>query len=393
MEKNIILAGVGGQGILSIAFVIDNAALDAGFEFKQAEVHGMAQRGGAVQSNLRYADHEIYSDLIPKGAADMVLSVEPLEVMRYWHFLRPDGWVVSSVTPYINIPDYPETAQVLDQLATFPNCILVDGGLIAKAAGNLRAQNMVAVGAASSKLDFTEEQLLEVRRSALQTQGREDRRGQPARLPIRTRRGSLLPRAGGCRDDDPVGPSAVSEDLAGDAMTPPSLRAGPRAWVATRAGSRRCWPPTKTSPATRFRRRPELTADATGPTIGTCLTTRRSHGTHRFSAHRAALSRRRLRWPQPALRARVLSAAAGDRRRGRAGLAAGPDRSEADPGGPRRDPRRPCRAQDRLARHHPQDRGDRCSDRRQDPDRCRERFRRHGAGDPEGLRRIPEPAG
>jgi indolepyruvate ferredoxin oxidoreductase beta subunit len=90
----------------------------------------------------------------------MVLSVEPLEVMRYWHFLRPDGWVVSSVTPYINIPDYPETDQLLDQLATFPNCILVDGGHIAKAAGNLRAQNMVAVGAASSRLDFSEGQLL-----------------------------------------------------------------------------------------------------------------------------------------------------------------------------------------------------------------------------------------
>jgi len=160
MEKNIILAGVGGQGILSIAFVIDNAALDAGFEFKQAEVHGMAQRGGAVQSNLRYADHEIHSDLIPKGAADMVLSVEPLEVMRYWHFLKPDGWVVSSVTPYVNIPDYPETDHVLKQLATFPNCILVDGGQIAKAAGNLRAQNMAAVGAASSQLDFTDDQLL-----------------------------------------------------------------------------------------------------------------------------------------------------------------------------------------------------------------------------------------
>jgi indolepyruvate ferredoxin oxidoreductase beta subunit len=160
MDKNIILSGVGGQGILSIAFVIDNAALDAGFEFKQAEVHGMAQRGGAVQSHLRYADHEIYSDLIPMGAADMVLSVEPLEVMRYWHFLKPEGWVVSSVTPYVNIPDYPETDEVLNQLATFPNCILVDGGLIAKAAGNLRAQNMVAVGAASSQLDFDEELLL-----------------------------------------------------------------------------------------------------------------------------------------------------------------------------------------------------------------------------------------
>jgi len=160
MDKNIILAGVGGQGILSIAYVIDNAALDAGFQFKQAEVHGMAQRGGAVQSHLRYADHAIYSDLIPKGAADMVLSVEPLEVMRYWHFLRPEGWVVSSMTPYVNIPDYPETDDLLDRLSTFPNCILVDGGQIAKAAGNLRAQNMVTVGAASSRLDFTEDQLL-----------------------------------------------------------------------------------------------------------------------------------------------------------------------------------------------------------------------------------------
>jgi indolepyruvate ferredoxin oxidoreductase beta subunit len=160
MDKNIILAGVGGQGILSIAYVIDNAALAAGFEFKQAEVHGMAQRGGAVQSHLRYADHEIYSDLIPQGAADMVLSVEPLEVMRYWHFLKPDGWVVTSVTPYVNIPDYPDADSLLSQLATFPNCILVDGGQIAKAAGNMRAQNMVAVGAASCRLDFTEDQLL-----------------------------------------------------------------------------------------------------------------------------------------------------------------------------------------------------------------------------------------
>lgn len=160
MDKNIILAGVGGQGILSIAYVIDNAALAAGFEFKQAEVHGMAQRGGAVQSHLRYADHEIHSDLIPKGAADMVLSVEPLEVMRYWHYLKPDGWVVTSVTPYVNIPDYPETDRLVSQLATFSNCILVDGGQIAKAAGNMRAQNMVAVGAASCRLDFTEDQLL-----------------------------------------------------------------------------------------------------------------------------------------------------------------------------------------------------------------------------------------
>ncbi len=160
MEKNIILAGVGGQGILSIAYVIDNAALDAGFHFKQAEVHGMAQRGGAVQSNLRYGDSEIYSDIVPTGRADLILSVEPLEVLRYWHYLRPEGWVVTSVTPYVNIPDYPEMDDLLAELAGFPNIVMVDTAQIARAAGNLRSQNMAAVGAASPLLDFTEDQLL-----------------------------------------------------------------------------------------------------------------------------------------------------------------------------------------------------------------------------------------
>jgi indolepyruvate ferredoxin oxidoreductase beta subunit len=160
MKKNIILAGVGGQGILSIAYVIDNAALDAGCQFKQAEVHGMAQRGGAVQSHLRYSDSEIHSDLVPAGCAQLILSVEPLEVMRYWHYLEPGGWVVTSVTPYVNIPDYPDTDQVLADLAGFDNLILVDTAQLARAAGNLRAQNMVALGAAAPLLDFTPEQLL-----------------------------------------------------------------------------------------------------------------------------------------------------------------------------------------------------------------------------------------
>jgi len=160
MEKNIILAGVGGQGILSIAYVLDNAALDAGYFFKQAEVHGMSQRGGAVQSNLRYADTPIRSDLIPVGDADMVLSVEPLEAMRYWHYLKPSGWVVSSITPLVNIPDYPEMESILGDLVGFENIILVDAARIARAAGNLRAQNMAVIGAASILLDFTPEQLL-----------------------------------------------------------------------------------------------------------------------------------------------------------------------------------------------------------------------------------------
>ena len=161
MQKNIILAGVGGQGILSIAYVIDNAALASGLHFKQAEVHGMAQRGGAVQSHLRYSDREVYSDIIPQGRADMIISVEPLEVMRYWHYLRPEGWVVASVTPYVNIPDYPENDALLGELAAFPRAVLVDSGQLARAAGNMRAQNMVVVGAAAPLLDLDQELLLE----------------------------------------------------------------------------------------------------------------------------------------------------------------------------------------------------------------------------------------
>jgi len=160
MEKNIIVAGVGGQGILSIAFVIDHAAMDAGFHFKQAEVHGMAQRGGAVQSNLRYGDSEIWSDIIPAGKVDMVLSVEPLEALRYRHYLRPEGWVVSSTTPFVNIPNYPEDEALLADLSAIENIVMVDTAHFARAAGNRRAQNMVMVGAASPMLDFEEDRLL-----------------------------------------------------------------------------------------------------------------------------------------------------------------------------------------------------------------------------------------
>jgi indolepyruvate ferredoxin oxidoreductase beta subunit len=160
MQKNIIIAGVGGQGILSIAFVIDHAAMDAGFNFKQAEVHGMAQRGGAVQSNLRYGDTEIWSDIIPTGKADMILAVEPLEALRYRQYLRPGGWVVASTTPFVNIPNYPESDTLLAELAQIENIVLVDTAHFARAAGNRRSQNMVTVGAASPLLDFADERML-----------------------------------------------------------------------------------------------------------------------------------------------------------------------------------------------------------------------------------------
>ncbi len=159
MKQDIVLAGVGGQGILSIAYVIDNAALAEGLFFKQAEVHGMAQRGGAVQSHMRLSDERIWSDLIPKGQADMVLSVEPLEALRYLDFLKPDGIVVTSSTPYRNIPDYPEIDKVLEAVRRVPRAIVVDSEKLAKEAGTVKAQNIVLLGAAAGSLILREESL------------------------------------------------------------------------------------------------------------------------------------------------------------------------------------------------------------------------------------------
>jgi indolepyruvate ferredoxin oxidoreductase beta subunit len=160
MKQDIILAGVGGQGILSIAYVIDHAALADGLFFKQAEVHGMAQRGGAVQSHMRLSDGTIWSDLIPKGGADMILSVEPLEALRYLDHLRPDGVVVTSSTPYRNIPDYPDIGKVLEAVRKAPRNVVVDSEKLAREAGTVKAQNVVLLGAAASFLILREESLV-----------------------------------------------------------------------------------------------------------------------------------------------------------------------------------------------------------------------------------------
>jgi indolepyruvate ferredoxin oxidoreductase beta subunit len=161
MKQDIILAGVGGQGILSIAFVLDIAALREGLQFKQAEVHGMAQRGGAVQSHLRLADDKIYSDLIPRGQADIILGVEPLETIRYLDYLHPQGIIVSSRNPYINIPDYPPLEKILATISQFPRVKLIDSLSLARQAGSLLTQNMVLLGAASPYLIIGEIHLKE----------------------------------------------------------------------------------------------------------------------------------------------------------------------------------------------------------------------------------------
>jgi indolepyruvate ferredoxin oxidoreductase beta subunit len=157
MKIDIILAGVGGQGILSIATVIGSAALQKGLYLKQAEVHGMSQRGGDVQSHLRISDRDIASDLIPYGKADLIVSVEPMESLRYLPMLSDDGWVITNTTPFINIDNYPAEDDLLAEINKIPRKIAIDADKIAKEIGSARSVNMVILGAASPfiNMDFS----------------------------------------------------------------------------------------------------------------------------------------------------------------------------------------------------------------------------------------------
>lgn len=152
MKFDMIVAGVGGQGILSISYVVDNAALEEGLRFKQSEVHGMAQRGGAVVSHLRISDSDIFSDLVPLGEADLLLSMEPLESLRYGKYLGPGGALVSSINPFVNIPNYPGEDEVLAKIQATADHTLVNSAELARAGGSAFAQNMVMLGAAAHLL-------------------------------------------------------------------------------------------------------------------------------------------------------------------------------------------------------------------------------------------------
>jgi len=159
MKKDIILAGVGGQGIVSIAAIIGYAALEQGWHLKQSEVHGMSQRGGDVMSNLRISEQEIASDLIPFGQADLIISVEPLESLRYLPYLSKEGWLITNTSPFDNIPNYPPMEKVLAEIMALPHHIALDAEQMAKEAGTVKVANMVILGAASPFLGITFERL------------------------------------------------------------------------------------------------------------------------------------------------------------------------------------------------------------------------------------------
>ena len=152
MKIDIKLSGVGGQGILSIATVIGEAATAAGLQLKQAEVHGMSQRGGDVQSDLRLSTDAICSDLIPLGQADLIISMEPMEALRYLPYLAPTGAVVTASRPFVNIPNYPEEAALLAELDALPHVVRLDIDAIAREKGLPKSANMILLGMAAPSL-------------------------------------------------------------------------------------------------------------------------------------------------------------------------------------------------------------------------------------------------
>jgi indolepyruvate ferredoxin oxidoreductase beta subunit len=172
MKKDLILCGVGGQGILSIATIIGEAATKAGLHLKQAEVHGMSQRGGDVQSNLRLSTDEIYSDLISKGGADVIISMEPMESLRYLPYLGKDGWIVTSSKPFVNIPNYPDEVSLQSELKALPRVSQLDIDAIAKEVANPKAANMVLLGMAAPYIEIVSvEQLREAIRTVFARKG------------------------------------------------------------------------------------------------------------------------------------------------------------------------------------------------------------------------------
>ena len=173
MKTDIILSGVGGQGILSIAAVIGEAALKEGLYMKQAEVHGMCQRGGDVQSNLRLSDKPIASDLIPMGHADLIISLEPMEALRYLPYLNERGWLVTNAQPFINIPNYPEEGKIKAELDKLPHKVVLDVEAIAKEVGSPRTANIVMLGAATPFLGIEYEKIADGIRSIFARKGDE----------------------------------------------------------------------------------------------------------------------------------------------------------------------------------------------------------------------------
>jgi indolepyruvate ferredoxin oxidoreductase beta subunit len=173
VRRNVILAGVGGQGLLSVAAVIGEAVRHLGMAIKQSEVHGMAQRGGGVMSHIRYGEDPIHSDLIPLGSAHLILALEPMEALRYLPYLSADGAVVSHSQPFVNIPEYPDPQSLLAEIRRIPKHTLIDAVGLARGIGTPRAANMVILGAGSPHLGIEADALVQGIHEVFRSKGRD----------------------------------------------------------------------------------------------------------------------------------------------------------------------------------------------------------------------------
>lgn len=149
--KSILFVGVGGQGTILASKILVEGLLDAGYDVKMSEVHGMAQRGGSVSTQVRFGD-KVHSPLIEKGKADVIMSFEKSEAARWMEYLKKDGYIIANdyeiypVTVLIGQEEYPE--KVNERLkAAVPNTIMIDAAGIAEKLGNIKAQNVVLLGA------------------------------------------------------------------------------------------------------------------------------------------------------------------------------------------------------------------------------------------------------
>jgi len=158
---NVLLVGVGGQGILLASEILSEAAMLAGYDVKKSEIHGMSQRGGSVVSHVRYGK-QVFSPIVPEGEGDILFGFELMETCRSLPLLKPGGTVVANdlkISPPAVLMGqelYPDG--LVERIkARFPDFLLLDGQQMAGSAGNVRAANTVLLGAVSRKLDIAEQ--------------------------------------------------------------------------------------------------------------------------------------------------------------------------------------------------------------------------------------------
>ena len=160
--QGIIVAGVGGQGTITLAQLILGAAWRSKYHCLQSEVHGMSQRGGAVNAHIVFDSQPVTSPTIEEGSADLLIGMEPLETLRYVHMVKKEGNIISSLSPIVNMGNYPEESTVIDAVKKVDDIHLVDTDACSKELKNRHAGNVILLGMASKFLPMEQELWLSI---------------------------------------------------------------------------------------------------------------------------------------------------------------------------------------------------------------------------------------